>query len=149
MSQLIFNSKRFEEATRKALGIFDRPLFQDDLKNVTKLDCSGFKFYSSDIGILIKLSNLTEFILCTDKSDLKFLTPLSSLERLFLEIDVTDWFLSFSDFKNLRALKYLHVIGAENSDFKIYSLEALKGLPNLKHIGLEFLKKSIWRLWKT
>lgn len=134
MRELQFYNKRFEEAVRKALQIFDRPLTEEDALNVKSLSCWEFTFDIEDCGALSAFKNLAYLEINVGFEDMSFFKNLANLTHLNL-----DFYRSNFDTNYLLPLKKLEILfvsGGDMSGFVFHNFERIAELPNLNDIGL-------------
>ena len=134
MRELQFYNKRFEEAVRKALQIFDRPITEEDALNVKSLSCWEFTFNVEDCDTFSAFKNLTYLEINVGFEDLSFLDNLQNLADLSIEFYRDNFDCAY--LLPLKKLENVFISGGDISDFKFHNFEALTKLPNLKDIGL-------------
>lgn len=132
--QLQFADTEFELRVREQLGVFDRPLTEDDALCVTELDLGCFEFSHADLPCLMRFSNLRELYIeigCIG----------GELWRAFPHLQVLDlvyWggAVDFGWFAHLQDLRSLCVSGGTISDIDYLHLESLFPLSDLHTLVL-------------
>ena len=134
MKILSFYNKDFESIVRDELGIFDRPITEEDALSLDLLDLSDFTFDIEDCSTLCFFRNLDWLDINIGFNNLAFLGELSLLTELNIEFhgDTFD----FSHLTPLKNLDCLQVSGGDWSDFRFVYLEELSWLPNLTSLAL-------------
>ena len=85
MNELRFFKKDFEDAVRRSLQVYDRPLTEKDALFLYGLDCSNFIFNFEDCDTLCMFKNLDRLDINIGFEDLSFLSKLQNLEVLGIE----------------------------------------------------------------
>lgn len=144
--ELTFKHRAFEEETRKALNIYDRPITADDVLSVGELDLSEFSFDSDDLDVLARFRNLRKLAIDTGANSVEFWHNFSKLEELFL---ICWWDVDFESFGNMKYLENLLVSGGDYSSIDFQNLDAVAGLEKLEWLTLhEFGRVDIAPLAK-
>ena len=131
--ELQFNHPEFEDEVRTELGIFDRPITEEDVLSVLHLDLSNFDFCDEDIATLSLFKNLKHLDVNMWHSTPDFWHGFPHMEDLY--VCVGDDF-DFSSFQNMKELSYLFVSGGDYSDVDYLNLEALLSLERLREVHL-------------
>ena len=131
--ELRFNHPEFEDEVRTELGIFDRPITEEDVLSVLHLDLCNFDFCDEDIATLSLFKNLKHLDVNMWHSTPDFWYAFPHMEDLY--VCVGDDF-DFSSFQNMKELLYLFVSGGDYSDVDYLNLEALLSLERLREVHL-------------
>lgn len=132
--EIVFKHDGFEYEVRNELNIFDRPVIDTDLKNITELDLTNFDFCDCDNYILSLCENLESLAIDTCDENLDFLRPLTRLEKFDIVSFPHSNFFDFSHLEHLKKLNMLRVSGGDVSDIDFFNVDALTSLPNLKEL---------------
>ena len=116
-----------EKAVREVLGISDRAITHDDVKDVTELKLEGKGI--AEISDLVEFENLTKLNFGDNRiKDIRALSALTNLKELNL------WGNEITDVSALSGLTNLTKLSLSNN--QISDLSALSGLTNLKYLYL-------------
>lgn len=132
--ELRFYHPEFEEAVRKQLGIFHRPLTQQDALQVTQLDLSDFDFLLDDWDTLSLFNNLKALYILAGHTKPAFWQSFVNMEELFLVCWGEEF--DFSAFGNMKNLAELTVSGGDYSGIEYLNLEMLIPLKKLRRLVL-------------
>ena len=132
--EIIFNHYEFEAEVREKLGIYDRPITEEDAALATKLDLSNFDFLQEDKAILSLFKNLTSLDINIGHTTPDFWSNFSKLKHLYL----CCWGPSFdfSSFEKMQDLEMLRVSGGDYSSIDYLNLDALVELKHLRYLEL-------------
>ena len=130
---LQFHHREFEEQVRTELGIFDRPITEEDALLVSHLDLSNFSFCIEDMETLSVFKNLRDLDVDMWHSTPEFWHNFPHMEYLY--VCVGDDF-DFASFQSMKELTYLFVSGGDDSGVDYLHLEALLPLEKLQELHL-------------
>lgn len=132
--ELNFHHWEFEENVRTKLGVYDRPLTEEDALRVVQLDLDNFDFRSEDVDTLSRFKNLNSLDINIGDTSSSFWDNFPCMENLY----VTTWadVVDFGCFANMKKLSSLTVSGGDVSDIDYSNLHALIPLQNLHHLCL-------------
>ncbi len=131
--ELQFNHPEFEDEVRTELGIFNRPITEEDALLVSHLDLSNFDFRTEDMETLLFFKNLKNLNANMWHSTPEFWHNFQHIEELY--VCVGDDF-DFSSFQNMKDLSDLFVSGGDYSGVDYLNLEALLPLEKLRKMHL-------------
>ena len=131
--ELQFNHPEFEDEVRTELGIFDRPITEEDALLVSHLDLSNFDFRTEDMETLLFFKNLKNLDANMWHSTPEFWHNFQHIEELYVCVG-NDF--DFSSFQNMKNLSYLFVSGGDYSGVVYLNLEALLPLEKLRELHL-------------
>lgn len=132
--ELQFSHPEFKKEVRTQLGIFDRPLTEEDALTVEQLDLSNFDFQSTDRDTLALCKNLKSLAIEIGAAPPSFWHNFTELEDL-LVICWGDRF-DFKSFERMKNLRCLTVSGGDYSDIDYVNLDALIPLEKLSYLEL-------------
>lgn len=131
--ELQFNHPEFEHEVRTELGIFNRPITEEDGLLVSHLDLSNFDFRTEDKETLSLFKKLKHLDVNMWHSTPDFWYTFPHIEDLYMCVgDDCD----FASFQNMKDLSYLFVSGGDYSDIDYLNLEALLPLEKLRELHL-------------
>lgn len=141
--ELEFHHRHFEENVRKALNIYNRPIYDIDAGTLEELELD-FWFDDEDAENLTYFNNLKRLSIEANGQILPTIAKLSQLEELNLIGGSVDGEVDFRAFRSLTELKELMVSGGTYSSMNLCHLETLVELKNLTHLWLhEFGKVDL------
>lgn len=133
-TEIVFDEHGFEYEVRNELNIFDRPITDEDILNLTYLALVDFDFSHKDSDILSLCKNLEHLAMDTCDEKLDFLKPLTKLESFDIVSFPHNNCFDFSNLEHLKNLSVLRVSGGDISDMELVNTDALLNLPNLKEL---------------
>lgn len=133
MKELHFYNKTFEKVVRNELQIHNRPITDEDVLLISKLDCD-FIFAIEDCETLCAFKNLDWLDITISFEDMSFLGKLENLVELTIEFYKDDF--DFVYLSNLKKIKSLMVTGGAWSNFNFHNLNAISQLPLLRDLTL-------------
>lgn len=131
---LCFNHSEFEEEVRIAAGIFDRPITEEDVLHVTRLDLSNFDFLPEDMDTLSTFHNLKALDINIGQTHPSFWHSFVYMEDLCV-VCWGDCF-DFISFRKMTKLTSLTVSGGDYSGINYLNLDALIPLEHLRYLQL-------------
>lgn len=131
--ELQFYHPEFEEEVRTQLEILDRPITEEDVLSVLRLDLSNFDFPAEDMKTLSFFKNLKALDINIRHSTPDFWLNFPHMEDLYA--CVGDDF-DFTSFQNMKELSYLFVSGGDYSNIDYLHLESLLPLEKLREVHL-------------
>ena len=132
--ELQFHNKKFEDAVRDELRIYDRPLTEEDALLAYDLDCTEFTFDIEDCDTLCAFKNLDWLHINIGFENLSFLAGLPNLEELYIEFYRDNFDCAY--LIPLKKLQSLTISGGDISNFEVHNFEELTKLPCLESVGL-------------
>ena len=131
---LVFHHREFEYEVRSALGVWDRPVTQEDALRVTELDLWNFAFLEEDKDTLCMFTALTSLDINIGSADPVFWSSFPKMKQLYL----CCWgpCVDLASFRDMADLERLWVSGGDFSDIDYLNLEALTGLKHLSYLDL-------------
>ena len=132
--ELHFHCPEFEEEVRTRLGVFHRPITEEDILSVTQLDLDSFDFSPGDMDTLSLFRNLKVLYINIGQTDPSFWHSFVNMEKLY----VVCWgdSFDFSAFSEMKKLSALSVSGGDWSDMRFLHLESLVPLQRLRYLQL-------------
>lgn len=131
--ELQFKHPEFETEVRTRLGIFDRPITEEDALSVLHLDLFNFNFRDDDMATLSLFKNLKCLDVNMWHSTPSFWNAFPHMEELYVSVGHD---FDFASFQNMKELSSLFVSGGDLSGVNYLNLEALLPLEKLQTVHL-------------
>ena len=130
-----FVNRELEESVRESIGVYDRPITEEDLLKITTFDADVDWIPEEDINTISMFKNLRELDIAIGIENLSLLSSFEHLEDLCITAFAPGNAIDFNVFGPLKKLNSLFVSGGFYSSMVLENVEALITLENLESLS--------------